>query len=310
MTIEARHFKDLVDHLFDGVYILDRQRRILYWNQAAERITGFAAQDVLGTSCSDNVLIHVDRDGRSLCGSEHCPALQVMRKAEALEAEVFDHHKDGHRLPVLTRILPMRDGTGQVVGAMELFRDNSSVAAMRAEFEDLRRLSLLDPLTEVGNRRYLEIHLRARLDEFERYGWRFGLLFCDIDRFKPVNDEFGHATGDEAIKMVAATLANCVRPFDLVGRWGGDEFVAIIARVELWQLYAIAERLRLLVQQSPIRTGARTLGVTISIGATLVRPGDTADTVLARADELLYRSKTSGADRVTTDEHVSLEAGK
>lgn len=302
MPNDLSHFKDLVDRLFDGVYFIDRDRRITYWNRAAERITGYTSDEVVGTACRDNVLIHVDAEGRSLCGSESCPALAVMQRGEEREAEVFVHHKRGHRLPVQTRIVPMRGGDGRVMGAMEVFRDNSALATMRAQFSELEHLALIDPLTEIGNRRYLEMHVRARLDEMERYGWRFGLLFCDIDKFKAVNDTHGHQAGDEVIRMVAQTLAACIRPFDFVGRWGGEEFMAIVTRVERWQLLAIAERLRALVEQAVITSGVEPIRVTISIGATLARQGDSQRGLFERVDRMLYRSKADGMNRVSIEE--------
>ena len=300
-TTDDRNFRVLVDNLYDGVYFIDRHRRITYWNRGAESITGYRSDEVLGSSCKDNLLIHVDSEGESLCDSERCPALKVMQRGSEIDAEVFVHHRDGHRIPVATRIIPMRDGRGSVIGAMEVFRDASALASLRQEFKDLEKLALVDPLTGIGNRRYLELHLRARLDEMERYDWRFGLLFCDIDRFKQVNDTFGHQVGDDVIRMVARTLAACIRPFDFVGRWGGEEFMAIVTRVEPWQLYAIAERLRALVQRSMITSGERQIHATISIGATLASPGEGQRELFERVDRLLYRSKAEGMNRVTMD---------
>lgn len=302
-TIDDRQFRILADQLYDGVYIIDRQRRIIYWNRAAEQITGFHRDEVVGTSCWNNILIHVDENGRSLCSGEACPAAKVMRTGDVLEEEVFLHHKQGHRLPVRTRILPMRDASGKISGAMEIFRDITSQITTREEIAELERLSLLDTLTEIGNRRFVETQLLGRLDELDRYGWVFGVLFCDIDKFKPFNDQFGHKVGDQVIKVVARTIAACVRPSDLVGRWGGDEFLAVITKVERWQLYAIAERVRSMVQASRFPARAQSeLGLTISIGAALVQPGDNAERVVDRADRLLYRSKHGGMNRVTTDE--------
>lgn len=300
-NLSHRHFRELVDKMFDGVYFIDRDRRITYWNPGAERITGYSADEVIGGRCRDNLLVHVDGDGHNLCAADKCPALQVMESGDPVEAEVFVHHRQGHRLPVQTRILPMHDEEGRVVGAMEIFRDISAVKAMAAQFAELKELALIDPLTGVGNRRHLEMHLQARLDEMERYGWRFGLLFCDIDSFKQVNDQHGHQVGDDVIRMVAKTLAACVRPFDYVGRWGGDEFMAIVTRVERWQLLAIAERLRALVEQSVINDGAERIGVTLSIGAVIVRTGEDARSVVERVDRLLYRSKSDRSNRVTIE---------
>jgi diguanylate cyclase (GGDEF)-like protein len=166
--------------------------------------------------------------------------------------------------------------------------------------EAFEKLAYLDPLTGTANRRYAEITLHARYEEFQRYGWPFGVIFIDIDGFKCINDECGHAAGDEVLRMVAKTLMNSARSFDVVARWGGDEFIAVIANVENEQLIATANRFRTLVEQS-----SRALGpvqqVTISVGATLARSDDTEAMVLERADRFMYESKAAGKNRVTAD---------
>lgn len=305
MAIDNYYFRLLSDYLYDGVYAIDHNRKIIHWNRAAEHITGYSREDVIGTHCWENVLVHLDADGKSLCESNSCPAMNAMQGNEVQEAEIYLKHKDGHRIPVVTRILPIRDTEGRLVGAMEVFKDISPMVSYQQELDSLKRLSLLDPLTEIGNRRYLEIHLQAKLDELARYDWPFGIIFCDLDNLKQINDTYGHQKGDEVIKMVARTLGNCVRPFDFVGRWGGDEFMAIITKVKDWQLYAIAERLRLLVQESVIANGTRQIRTTISIGTTVAKSGDSEEQLIKRVDQMLYQSKSSKGNRVSMDAKAS-----
>jgi diguanylate cyclase (GGDEF)-like protein len=122
----------------------------------------------------------------------------------------------------------------------------------------------------------------------------------DLDRFKSINDRRGHQAGDELLVMVSRALEINSRPFDLVGRWGGEEFLAIIPNVDLPTLGRVAERYRLLVANCAIfREPAEPLRATISLGATVVQAGDSLDSLLARADQLMYRSKKDGRDRVT-----------
>jgi len=176
-------YKRILDSLYDGVYLVDLDRRITYWNWGAERITGYRPDEAVGRRCQDNFLVHVDDRGNSLC-LNGCPLSWTMANGQPQETEVYLQHKDGYRVPISVRATPIRDGTGRVVGAVEVFSDNSRIAAMTDLNKELRQLSLLDPLTEVGNRRFLEQQLMARLNEQERYGWRVGVLFVDVDRFK------------------------------------------------------------------------------------------------------------------------------
>jgi diguanylate cyclase (GGDEF)-like protein len=127
------------------------------------------------------------------------------------------------------------------------------------------------------------------------------VLFLDIDNFKIVNDTYGHNIGDGVLMMVARTLSNNLRAHDLVGRYGGEEFVAIITHVDIAQLHSFAERLRLLVENSSHDTEYGTIQVTVSIGATVVRPEDTIETAITRADLFMYNSKVSGRNRVSID---------
>lgn len=288
----------LLDNLFDGVYFVDRDRKITFWSPSAERITGYESPEVLGRSCADDVLVHVDGDGCCLCETD-CPLREVISEGRQCEREVFLKHRDGHRVPVKVRTLPLKEQDGGITGAAVIFRENPSSAATRRLIEELRKLALLDAVTGLPNRRYVERTLRARLAEMRRYGQAFGALFIDIDDFKRVNDTLGHETGDEVLRMVARTLAHSMRSFDVVGRWGGEEFVAVIVNVTAEELVSVAEKLRALVEQSELPEGA--VRVTVSLGAALAGPQDTEETLLERIDGLMYRSKAQGKNRVTAE---------
>ena len=298
MRKDEKFYKNLLDSLHDGVYFVDRERRITYWSRGAERISGFDSFEVVGMRCSDNLLMHINDEGVNLCGTG-CPLAHTLNDGRVREEEVYLQHKDGHRVPVLTRVAPLRDSSGDVVGAIETFSDNSSKAALVQRLEDLQKMALLDPLTELANRRCIDMKLRSRLDEMKRYGWSCGVLFIDIDNFKVVNDAYGHSMGDKVLKMVARTLSSSLRSFDILGRYGGEEFIAIIANVNAEQLYSFADRLRILVEQSSLNMESHTVRVTISIGATLAQPDDSVDTIVKRADQLMYHSKTIGRNCVT-----------
>ncbi|MDA8423088.1 MAG: sensor domain-containing diguanylate cyclase [Nitrospiraceae bacterium] len=297
MAQDDSFYKTLLDNLHDGVYFVDRNRTITYWNKGAERITGYKTAEVVGKSCSDNILVHVDKDGHSLC-TTICPLKNVMNDGRERNEELFLHHKDGHRVPITIRVVPIYDDQGEMIGGVETFTDNTPPAVALERLAELERLAYVDALTGLANRRYAEITLNARIEELQRYGWHFGVLFIDIDRFKDINDKYGHDLGDEVLKIVARTLQNSVRSFDVVCRWGGEEYVAVIANVEGDELVAMANRCRLLVEQSDI-PAIQGLRVTISIGAAVASSDDTVDSIIRRVDMLMYRSKEAGRNRVT-----------
>ena len=137
------------------------------------------------------------------------------------------------------------------------------------------------------------------LEELKRYGWPLGAVFIDIDHFKRVNDSHGHDAGDAVLKTVARTLLESSRGFDILGRWGGEEFLGLIQNVDEDRLGAVSERLRALVAASSVRHDDAEIRVTVSIGATLARNDDTPEELVKRADSLMYESKRTGRDRVT-----------
>jgi len=298
MPEQDSFYRDLLDHLSDGVYFTDTERRITYWNKAAERLTGYTREEVLGRSCRDNLLMHVDEHGRQLCLAG-CPLSQAMEERRPREQEVFLRTKEGHRLPVLVKAAPIIGAGGEVTGAVEIFSSNSARIQILERLAEMERDALIDTLTGIPNRRHMEMHLRSRLEEFRRHGWIFGILFIDVDQFKSINDRYGHAIGDKVLRMVGQTLNASSRYFDHVGRWGGEEFMAVIVNVTADRLAEIAERFRVLVERSalPRNDQGDMVSVTISLGGAEVRQEDTVESIIERADRMLYRAKQSGRNR-------------
>lgn len=297
MEFSKDAYARIIDNLHDGLYFVDRDRKITFWNKAAERITGFSSDEVVGRHCSENILTHVDGEGNTLCLGA-CPLAATIGDGMPRETTVYLHHKDGHRVPVAVRISALTDDSGAVIGGIELFTDISNQGANELRIRELEKLALLDTLTQLANRSFLEREIRNRLDERDRFGVPFGVLFIDIDHFKEFNDRYGHAVGDEVLRSVARTMVTNSRPFDLYGRWGGEEFLGIIRNVAIHDLGQIGNRLRMLVESSYLASSGGKLQVTISIGAALSREDDSLEALLQRADELLYESKKSGRNRL------------
>jgi diguanylate cyclase (GGDEF)-like protein len=212
------------------------------------------------------------------------------------EARLFLRHKEGRRVPIANRTQPLRGADGSVVGGIEIFSDDTAQVESRRKAEEMSRMAFLDHLTQVPNRRFLEIALRTAFDEFEAHKSPFGILLIDLDRFKEVNDVWGHASGDAVLKATARTLSGALRGTDVVGRWGGDEFLAIVRNVNEDVLDALARRCVALVSQLTLAAPSegRKAMASISVGAALAAAGEPAEELLRRADERLYRSKFEG----------------
>lgn len=169
----------------------------------------------------------------------------------------------------------------------ELFR-------MRGEMKVMRRQLYLDPLTGIGNRRQIDKWMTIFIEEATADG-DFSLLFFDVDRFKRVNDRFGHKVGDDVLQETVSIVQTEMRKEEFFGRWGGEEFIVFLQTPEC-KAYQVAERLRKAIEQHDFGEVGQ---VTVSFGVTGYQRGDTADTLLVRADELLYASKENGRNRVT-----------
>jgi diguanylate cyclase (GGDEF)-like protein len=222
-----------------------------------------------------------------------------MTDGKPREAHVYLHHKDGHRVPVNVRGQALRDSAGTIVGSVEVF--STPLANPYAGHRLVRKDDSLDPVTGLPSRRLGELHLQTLMRAVSEQASTLGVLYIDADHFKDVNDTFGHKTGDEVLRMVGQSLANGLRRGDLPVRWGGEEFLALLPGTDLAGLQSAAERVRMLSENSWIQKGDAQVRVTVSVGATMALPEETADDLVDRADAFMYASKKGGRNRVTTD---------
>jgi diguanylate cyclase (GGDEF)-like protein/PAS domain S-box-containing protein len=291
-------YRYILNGVKDGVYFVDTERKITFWNKAAEEITGFTADEVNGKYCFNNILNHVDDEGCQLC-MNGCPLHKTLDDGEIRDATVYLHHKEGHRVPVTVHIMPIYEGH-KIIGAVETFSDNADRVRFLSSMNELKVLAYQDQLTQLPNRRYLESIIDAKQREYLRLNIPYAIALLDIDHFKFVNDTHGHDVGDDVLQMVSKVFKASIRNDDVIGRWGGEEFLAIFGNINVEELEKILERIRMLVESSSLR-GEDEVKVTISIGASIVTEHDSTEDLVKRADAMLYKSKTKGRNRVTLD---------
>lgn len=285
-------YLNIIDGLSDGVYFADLDRRILLWNKAAETITGYRAGEIIGKTCPDTLLNHIDEEGRPLC-EVACPLFSTIVDGKKREARVFVRHKEGYRIPVMVRIFPVIQ-SGAVIGAAEVFAQDRAVTYEDDLIERLSEIAMHDALTGLPNRRYLESFLQYRLDMYNRFRRPFAILYADIDDFSCVNNDYSHEAGDLVLAHVAKSIRHNIGRNNLVGRWGGEEFVGIYSIARPEDIQILARRFREMISETPAQYCGAELAVSVSVGITAVRTGDTAASVIERADRLMYRSKQKG----------------
>lgn len=303
MSIDEDYYRNLLDKLYDGIVCVDRNKTITFWNKSAENISGFSISEVVGRVNCRDIMAQANGAQQGDPGQPSSILEQTLSDGVAREGEYYIKHKEGHRVPIACKVEPVHDARGQISGAVQIFHDNSSRVAARNVIERLRKLALVDPLTGLANRRYIDKILESKTDEMKRYGLAFGVLFIDIDHFKLVNDHYGHEMGDKVLWTISRSMSVILRSSDILGRWGGEEFVAVVLNVDRDGLLRVAEKMRSEIEKIKIQENGQAFNVTISIGATLAEPGSGRDknVILKKADELLYVSKNSGRNRVTIE---------
>lgn len=189
----------------------------------------------------------------------------------------------------------------------KLEASRADIASLQRDLDDVRRESLLDPLTKIANRKSFDDGLRAAIVEARQTGNPLCLILADIDHFKSFNDTFGHQTGDQVLRLVAMTIKSNIKGRDLAARYGGEEFVAVLPSTDLKGATIVAENVRQAIYGKELlkRSTNEKLGrITASFGIACFGPADTATSLIERADRCLYAAKHAGRNRVVTEEHL------
>jgi len=176
---------------------------------------------------------------------------------------------------------------------------NERTAELEIANERLEKLSKIDPLTQLLNRRGFVDEAHSEISRYIRMGRPFTIVLSDIDYFKRVNDEFGHASGDFVLQKIAAIMQEQLREVDRVGRWGGEEFVMLLPETDAEGALKIAEKLRLGITQATIENNSHSFNVTMTFGVAQYSHAEGLEKCIARADAALYRGKSQGRNTVT-----------
>lgn len=190
----------------------------------------------------------------------------------------------------------------------KLSASRDDIAALQRDLDDVRRESMLDPLTKIANRKCFDEGLEKAVADAARSGDPLCLMIIDIDNFKSFNDTYGHQTGDQVLRLVAMTLKSNIKGKDLAARYGGEEFVAILRSTDLEGAIIVAENVRKAVQAKELlkRSTNEKLGrITASFGISSYRPGDTPASMIERSDLCLYAAKHAGRNRVFSEAQLN-----
>jgi len=286
----------LLKNMLDAVVFIDENYKITLWNNGAERMTGISATSICHKKWVPELLNMMDERGKAVTPAD-CPIQRSIGSGVQGVRRLTITGRDRRPISVDSQVIPVASEEGQLLGAVLIMHDASSETSLEERCQALYAKSTKDSLTQVANRAeydrvhetFIMVHLQQRIP--------CSMIICDLDRFKSVNDNFGHQAGDDVIKSLASFLKSSCRPGDLVARYGGEEFVVLCAGCNNAAASARAEQIRKSLSQTaqPKMNGRK---VTASFGVTEIQPGDSPETMLRRADRALMMAKDKGRNTV------------
>ena len=276
-------YRAVLDSLQTGVYLVDRDRRIVFWNDGAEKITGYLRHDVVGAFCRDQS-ITTDPNTRNVLADAAAALSEALRNGKPSMMDVSLRHKEGHRVFVRLRAVPIRNDVGSIIGAAETFEEVLSASDWNRRQSKLPGYGCLDAPTGVLNQALTLSHLRENIATFAEHRVPFSVAMIEIDRIDHLRVTYGAAVIAAVLRVAAQTLENSLRPTDFLGRFGEHRFLALLTECGESEIESVAERLKKMVGSSEIKWWGDEWSVTVSIGVTIVCPGDTVESVVDRAE--------------------------
>lgn len=238
------------------------------------------------------------RDGLEDTGSITAMKLDIESRIDFLNKNVAEYvSKEKERMKHAEETM------GALNSQLNMLQEETAVLKQSVEAEQVK--SLTDALTSIANRRGYEERLEQEIVRWKRYGGHFSLMVFDLDKFKSINDNYGHVVGDKVLRGLTETFKREIRSADFLARYGGEEFVVLMPETALDETMIIADKLRTEVEQCVFRYQGQIIPVTVSIGAAEFREGDTMITIFERADKALYLAKKSGRNLCKSEAHLS-----
>ena len=292
LFLEKERAQVTLNSIGDAVISTDISGNITYFNQVAERMTGWSGEEASGRPFAEvfQIIEGVTRE----------PARNPMQLAVkqnqpvGLTSNCILIRRDGYESAIEDSTAPIRSRTGQVIGAVMVFRDVSEARAMRLK---MTHLAQHDFLTDLPNRLLLNDRITQAISLSRRHGKHLAVLFLDLDGFKHINDFLGHEIGDKVLQLVAQRLVACVRTSDTVSRHGGDEFVVLLSEIAEAGDAAISAEKILAVLVMPHAISELNVNLSASIGISIYpQDGHDADTLIKSADTAMYQAKGKGTN--------------
>lgn len=295
--LDLERFREIVQYAHDAIISIDSSENIVLFNQAASRIFGYTNEEIIGRPLSELIPV------------------ETRKKHSGYVVEFADAPDTSRHMRLRTPVLALRKNGSEFAASITISKhrvghDLEMTAIVRDIFdetrliEDLLIASRYDALTGLYNRRRFGELLEAEINRCRRFERGFSLLMLDIDDFKKINDTYGHMMGDQMLKTFGQRLAGMIREMDVVCRWGGEEFVALLPETSMEGAFVVAEKIRSETEAARLNHEGIEIGFTVSIGLAHFASGDgSIDNAIDTVDRSLYAAKKAGKNRVVACHH-------
>jgi diguanylate cyclase (GGDEF)-like protein/PAS domain S-box-containing protein len=295
-------YRMVLDSLPVAVCAVDREGKVILWNEGAERVTGYLRQDVLGRMCTEAFLEHADEGNNPLDGNAN-PLMETMRDGRCLNLRASLRKKSGQSVGAHVRTVPLRGDDGRMHGAAELFEETVVRTPTDRRHNKLALAGCVDQLTGILNHSMILAHLQEALSLHKVYPVPFCALCISIDGMAKIRERFGQAAVDATLHVLAQTLESALRPNDFLGRWLEQEFLVILTECNESDVAKVGERLGKMAQRAHVSWWGDTWSVTISIGATQAQEMDTPGGMVSRAEQGMRKSIDGGGNQFALVTH-------
>ena len=300
-------YRFLAEYSGDVIWHINKSYRIDFISTADETIRGFKREEVIGQSIW-NIF---KPEGIKLVREKiehHRQVEQVGNNMNVTRFEIEQRTKDGKWIWTDITAAPHYNKYGRLVGYHGISRD---ISERKRLLEELNRQATIDDLCQIPNRRHFMELAERELKRSKRYHHKLSICLIDFDNLKAINDSYGHMAGDRALSVFSKIVRTLIRDVDIIGRFGGDEFLVLLPETDEQQAYHVIERIRQVLETSPIVFQGDAYKIAISSGITGLKDWtDTLDDLLNRADEALYKAKQAGGNCIASFDHqfVSVSA--
>lgn len=284
-------YRDILDELQIGVSVLDLDRKIVFWSDGAEQISGYARIDVLGHLCTENILLRCDQTSCEMC-TGNCPLTAALHDTKPVESLGSIHNKLGHWVPVHTWSIPLRNGQGSIIGIIQTFESEVAVNGPDPNDRSMKERGCIDEATALPNRAMMQLHLRETLATFTELHIPLGVLLLEAHRMGRFRAQYGQEAARSIFRVLARSLRNSVWSTDFVGRWNENQFLIILCGCDQEALRAAGDRTLQMAARASIDWWGEELLIEVVMGCASAELSDNVESLVRRAEKSVARSRS------------------